>query len=262
MDIIVCIKQVPGTNSVEVDEKTGVLKRENVASKINPYDLYALETALLLKEAFGAKVTALTMGPPQSKSILEEAIWMGVDDAVILTDRQFAGADVLATAYTLAQGMKKTGEPTLIICGKQTTDGDTAQVGAELAETLNIPHVNNVVKVREFTEVKMIVDADMETQIERQEIYFPCLFSVDKGINIPRLPSYKRKKEYKSFVIKSFTIADFEDKSPDKYGLKGSPTQVERIFAPEKSADSVMWEGNSLELTQKLFKELKREKFI
>jgi len=262
MEIIVCIKQVPGTNSVEVDEKTGVLKRENVASKINPYDLYALETALALKEEFGAKVTALTMGPPQSKTVLEEAIWMGVDDAVILTDRQFAGADVLATAYTLAQGIKKLGNPSLIICGKQTTDGDTAQVGAELAEVLDIPHVNNVISVRELTDKKIVVDADMETQIERQEIHFPCLFSVDKGVNIPRLPSYKRKKEYKAFTITSYTLADFEDRNLEKYGLKGSPTQVERIFAPEKSADSEMWEGSAIELSERLYKQLKQEKFI
>lgn len=130
MNILVCIKQVPGTTKVEVDEKTGVLKRDGVESKMNTYDLYAIETALRIKEKLHGKVTVLTMGPPQASEIIKEAYMMGVDAGFLLTDRKFAGADVLATSYALSQGMKAIGNFDLIICGKQTTDGDTAQVGA------------------------------------------------------------------------------------------------------------------------------------
>ena len=154
MNIIVCIKQVPGTAQVEIDEKTGVLKRDGVASKMNPFDLFAIESAMRLKEQYGGRVTALTMGPPQAEKVLREAFMMGVDDAVLLSDRRFGGADVLATSYTISQGIRKIGSYDLILCGKQTTDGDTAQVGAELAEFLGIPHLANVTKLMELVEGK------------------------------------------------------------------------------------------------------------
>ena len=136
MKIVVCIKQVPGTNKVEIDETTGVLKRDGAEAKINPYDLYALETALRLKEKTGGTVTAVTMGPDQAIDMMKESYMMGVDDAYIFSDRTFAGADVLATSYTLAQGIKAMGDFDIIVCGKQTTDGDTAQVGPAIAEYL------------------------------------------------------------------------------------------------------------------------------
>ena len=147
MNILVCIKQVPGSTNVEVDPVTGVLKRDGIQSKMNPYDLYALEAALSLSESYGGKVDVITMGPPQAKEIIIEAIAMGAEGGAILSDRKFAGADVLATAYTISQGIKKMGEYDLIICGKQTTDGDTAQVGAEVAEFLNLPNVSNVLSI-------------------------------------------------------------------------------------------------------------------
>ena len=193
MDIIVCIKQVPGTSEVEIDEITGTLKRDGVDSKMNPYDLYAIETAVKIKEETGAKVTAITMGPPQAKSILHEAYMMGADDAVLLTDRKFAGSDVLATSYTIAQGIKKTGVPNLIICGKMTTDGDTAQVGPEIAEFLGIAHVSNVLKILQSKEDSIIVEMDMPNTVEVVEIEYPCLITVEKGIFQPRLPSYRLK---------------------------------------------------------------------
>ena len=136
MNILVCVKQVPGSSNVEVDPVTGVLKRNGAKSKINPYDLYAIETALSLTEKDGGRVETVTMGPPQAKAALIETVCMGAASGTFLSDRKFAGADVLATAYTLSQGIKKCGEFDLIICGKQTTDGDTAQVGAEVSEYL------------------------------------------------------------------------------------------------------------------------------
>lgn len=133
MEIIVCIKQVPGTSKVEVDPVTGVLKRDGVDSKMNPYDLYALETAFQIKEQKGGTIKVISMGPPQATEIIKEAYMMGADEGALITDRKFAGADVLATSYTISQGIKKLGSFDLILCGKQTTDGDTAQVGPELA---------------------------------------------------------------------------------------------------------------------------------
>lgn len=147
MNILVCIKQVPGSNKVEVDPVTGVLKRDGVESKMNPYDLYALETALRLVETYGGTVKVISMGPPQAGQIIREAFAMGAEEGILLSDRKFAGADVLATSYTLSQGVREAGEFDLILCGKQTTDGDTAQVGPEMAEYLKIPSVSNVKRI-------------------------------------------------------------------------------------------------------------------
>ena len=147
MDILVCIKQVPASNKVEVDPVTGVLLRNGADSKMNPYDLYALETALKIREEVGGTISVISMGPPQAMTVIREAFAMGVDRGALLSDRRFGGADVLATSYTIAQGIKKMGDFDLILCGKQTTDGDTAQVGSEVSEWLNIPSVSNVKKM-------------------------------------------------------------------------------------------------------------------
>ena len=159
MKIIVCIKQVPGSNNVEVDPVTGVLKRSGIQSKMNPYDLYAIESALTVCERFGGEVHAITMGPPQAKQVINEAICMGAKGGTVLTDRKFAGADVLATAYTISQGIRQCGDFDLIICGKQTTDGDTAQVGAEVSEYLGIPNVSNVLSVDDIVDGKVYLTA-------------------------------------------------------------------------------------------------------
>ena len=162
MKILVCVKQVPGSNNVEVDPVTGVLKRSGIPSKCNPYDLYAIETALDLAERFGGSVESLTMGPPQAKAVIEETVCMGAVRGTVLTDRKFAGADVLATAYTISQGIRKCGTYDLIICGKQTTDGDTAQVGAEVAEYLGIPNISNVLSIEACSggQLKLRVNLD------------------------------------------------------------------------------------------------------
>ncbi len=262
MNIVVCIKQVPGSTNVNVDPVTGVLIRDGVDSKINPYDLYALETALKLKENTLGKVTALTMGPPMAKEIIKESYMMGVDEGFILSDRRFAGADVLATSYAISQGIRTIKDYNLIICGKQTTDGDTAQVGPELAEFLNVPHVANVRKIIEVKEESIVVEMDMDHTIERQEVYFPCLITVEKGIYTPRLPSYKRKLETENRKIPMFNLTYMEDQREEYYGLKGSPTQVERIFPPEKNSSKVIWNGTDEELVAKLSEKLKELKFI
>lgn len=262
MEILVCIKQVPGTSKVEVDEKTGVLKRDGIDSKMNPYDLYALETALKIKEEVGGKVTVISMGPPQAKSVIKEAYMMGADEGVLLSDRKFAGADVLATSYTISQGIKKAGNFDLILCGKQTTDGDTAQVGPEMAEYLNIPHVANVRKLIEVKEKSVVIEMDMPNTLEIADVKFPCLLTVEKDIFEPRLPSYKKKLETKEREIRVYGLNDFEDKNENMYGLNGSPTQVERIFPPAVNSDKEMWNGNNEELANKVFGKLKEMKFL
>ncbi len=262
MEVIVCIKQVPGTTEVEVDEKTGVLKREGIASKMNPYDLYAVETAMQIKARMNAQVTALSMGPLQAQKVLKEAYMMGVDQSVLLSDRRFAGADVLATSYALAQGIKKCQSPDLIICGKMTTDGDTAQVGPEIAEFLAIPHVTNVTKIIEVKEDKIKLQVDMPFTTEIVEVFYPCLITVEKGIFQPRLPSYRLKLATKEKKIKVLTLADLDDIDETHYGLSGSPTQVKRIFAPSKNDGQVKWTGESPLLADKLIEQLRELKLV
>lgn len=262
MEILVCVKQVPGTTQVEVDPVTGVLKRDGVDSKMNPYDLFAIETALRIKKDKGAIVKTITMGPPQAEKVIKESFSMGVDEGAIISDRKFGGADVLATSYTLSQGIKKISNPDLIICGKQTTDGDTAQVGSEIAEFLNIPHVTNVTEIIEVKENSIIVEIDLPTSLEVCEITYPCLITVEKDIYQPRLPSFKLKMATKNKEIPMFTLNDFEDKDEHHYGLNGSPTQVKRIFPPTPNTDKDVLRGSSDELSEALFEKIVDLKII
>ena len=262
MNILVCIKQVPGSSNVEVDPVTGVLKRDGVKSKLNPYDLYGLETAVALTEKYGGSVETITMGPPQAKSIIVESICMGAVRGTVLSDRKFAGADVLATAYTISQGIKKSGNYDLIICGKQTTDGDTAQVGAEVAEYLGIPNVSNVLSVDNVTEDKIFVTASLDEKIVKMEIALPCLISVDGDINSPRLPSYRVKQTVTDDMVKFISFADFEDQNEKHYGLSGSATQVERIFPPEKNNEKCAFTGSADEQADSLFALIRDRKLI
>ena len=262
MKILVCIKQVPGSNNVEVDPVTGVLKREGVKSKMNPYDLYGLELGLSLVEKYGGTLKTITMGPPQAKEVVLESICMGADGGTVITDRKFAGADVLATAYTISQGIRKMGEFDIIICGKQTTDGDTAQVGAEVAEFLNIPNVANVLAVEDITDGKVILTASLDEKNVKMSVKMPCLISADGDINSPRLPSFKVKQGLTDDAVKFIMLDDFEDKNPDNYGLSGSATQVERIFPPEKNNEKCTITGNAEEQTESLFSLIRERKII
>ena len=262
MKILVCVKQVPGSSNVEVDPVTGVLKRSGIASKCNPYDLYAIEAALTVAERFGGTVEALTMGPPQAKAVIQETVCMGAQKGTVLTDRKFAGADVLATAYTLSQGVRKCGEFDLIICGKQTTDGDTAQVGAEVAEYLQIPNVSNVLSVEDFRDGKLFVTASLDDKIVTMSVALPCLISVDSDINTPRLPSYKIRKTLTEDSVSFLTFADFADQEESHYGLSGSATQVERIFPPEKVSQKHTVEGDVEDQSQALYQLLLEKKML
>ncbi len=262
INITTCIKQVPGTTKVDVDPETGVLIRDGIESKMNPYDLYALETALQIKATQDATITVISMGPPQATEIIKEAYMMGADDGLLLSDRKFAGADVLSTAYTLSQGIITKGMPDLIICGKQTTDGDTAQVGPEIAEFLGIPHVANVVRIHEIKSDGIVIDMDMPNSIETVAVSFPCLITVEKGIYQPRLPSFRRKLKTKDRRVNRLAMKHFPDQDERRYGLKGSPTRVIRIFPPDNDREKEAWHGSGSELAQKLHDKLTLEKFI
>jgi len=262
MKILVCVKQVPGSNNVEVDPVTGVLKRSGIPSKINPYDLYAIETALSTAERFGGTVESLTMGPPQAKSVIQETVCMGVQKGTVLTDRKFAGADVLATAYTLSQGIRKCGDYDLIICGKQTTDGDTAQVGAETAEYLGIPNVSNVLSIDDLCGGTLYLTTGLDDKIVSLSVPLPCLISVDGDINTPRLPSYKIRKALTEDAVSFLTFADFSDQNANHYGLSGSTTQVERIFPPEKVSQKHTITGEPDTQVQALYALLGEKKML
>lgn len=262
MKILVCIKQVPGSSNVEVDSVSGVLKRSGVPSKCNPYDLYAIEAALETAERFGGTVQCLTMGPPQARAVIQEAICMGASGGTVLSDRKFAGADVLATAYTLSQGIRKCGEFDLIICGKQTTDGDTAQVGAEVSEYLGLPNVSNVRAISALEEGKLTVTAGLDDRVMELRIALPCLLSMDGDINTPRLPSYKIRKQLTEEQVRMLSFADFADQDAGHYGLSGSATQVERIFPPEKTGGRQTLDGDAGTQAQALLALLRQKKFV
>lgn len=259
MNIFVCIKQVPATNKVEVDEKTGVLKRGGVLSKMNPYDLYALETALRLRETAGGRVTVGTMGPPQAEAVVREAYQMGADEGYVFSDRRLGGADVLATSYTLAQAIRALGDFDLILCGKQTTDGDTAQVGPAIAEHMGIPHAAWVSRL-EVEKDCVIAEQQLMDAVETVRLPFPCLITVEKDIYTPRLPSLIRARDTRERPVRVLTLDDFPDANPAHYGLSGSPTQVERVFPPDREAERETWTGEAL--GKKLCARLRERKYL
>ena len=258
MNIIVCIKQVPETTEVRINPETNTLIREGVPSIINPFDMHAIEAGLQIREKIGGKVTVITMGPPQAETALRDALSMGADDAVLLTDRAFAGSDTWATSYTLSKAVKKIGAD-IIICGKQAIDGDTAQVGPEMAEFLDIPHISYIRNIEEIRADYIRVQRLMESGYDIVESTIPVLLTVVKEINEPRLPSLKGKIAAKKAVIKKWTSSDI-GADADKIGLKGSPTQVKNIFAPEARTDRKMLEGSPEEQIEELIQELRQLK--
>ncbi len=254
MNIVVCIKQVPDTTEVRIDPKTNTLIREGVASIINPFDLYAIEEGVRLKEKFGGKVTVISMGPKQVENALREAISLGADEAVLMSDRAFAGSDTLATSLALSEGIRKTGFD-VIICGKQAIDGDTAQVGPGIAAHLDIPQITYVKKIESINDGKILAERMVEEGYEVVESTLPVLITVVKEINEPRLPSLKGKMKAKKTEIKIITSEDLGiDKT--KIGLDGSPTWVMKIFTPPKKEGGKIFEGSTEEVVAKLVSEL------
>lgn len=261
MHFIVLIKQVPNTTNVQIDPATGTLKREGVESIINPFDEYAIEEAVRLKERFGGKATVVTMGPPQAETALREALGRGIDNAVLVSDRAFAGADTWATSYTLGQAVKALAPYDLIICGKQATDGDTAQVGPGVAEMLDIPHVAYVKKIEELKDGYARVERMMEDGYDNIEMPLPALITVVKEINTPRLPSLRGMMAAKKAVITKWTSQDIKAE-PKSIGLTGSPTQVMKIFTPPPRPGGEKLEGSPEQVAEKLVSKLKQAQII
>ena len=255
MNIVVCIKQVPDTAEVKINPETGTLIQEGVPSIVNPFDMHAIEAGLQIKERTGGKVTVLTMGLPQAEAALRDALSMGADEAVLLSDRAFAGSDTWATSFTLSKAIKKLGAD-IIICGKQAIDGDTAQVGPETAEFLNIPHVSYVRRIEEVSGNSIRVQRLMDEGYDIVESSFPVLLTVVKELNEPRLPSLKGKMAAKKAEIKKWGGSDIVADEKD-LGLKGSPTQVKNIFTPDARSDRKLLEGSPEEQVELLIQELR-----
>lgn len=230
MNIVVCLKQVPDTTAVKIDPKTGTLIRDGVPSIINPEDKHALEAALRIKETSGATVTVISMGPPQAKNALREALCMGADEAVLITDRAFAGADTLATSKALAGALKRL-EYDIVFAGRQAIDGDTAQVGPEIAEHLDIPQVTYVQDVK-VEEDGLLVNRALEDGYELIKVNTPVLLTAIKELNEPRYMNVQYIFDTVNKEIKVWSADDIEvDKA--ELGLKGSPTKVKKSMTKE-----------------------------
>jgi len=257
MKIVVCIKQVPDTTDVKINPETNTLVREGVVSIVNPFDMYAIEEAIRIKEMVGgdSTVTALTMGPPQAEAVLREAIAMGVDKGVLLCDRAFAGADTWATSYALAQAVKTLGGADVILFGKQASDGDTAQVGPGVATHLDTPQITYVRKLVAIDASTITAQRMLEEGNETIRASLPCVITVVKEINEPRLPSLKGKMNSKKAQITVWKALDI-GADPQKCGLNGSPTKVIRIFTPAARSDGEILVGEPEETTAKLVDKL------
>lgn len=263
MNIIVLIKQVPDTTDVKLDPKTGNLIREGMESIINPDDLHALEAALRLKEKFDGKVTAVSMGPPQAIDAISEAIGMGADKGVLLSDKAFAGADTWATSFTLGKAIEKLGEYDLILCGRQAIDGDTAQIGPQVADYLRLPQVTYTFDIEQVNEKDMIVRRRLEDGYERIRCNLPALITVIRDLNTPRYPLVTKLigacKE--KAPINIWNAADIGVKTSE-VGLEGSLTHVIRTFAPKSGRQGEILEGTVREVVQTLIGKLRENQGI
>ena len=263
MKIAVCIKQVPETTEVKINPNTNTLVREGVSSITNPFDEYAVEEALLIREKHGGEVHVISMGPPQAIEVLKNALAVGVDKAYLLSDPAFAGADTLATAYTLSKMIEKIGDVDLVICGKQAIDGDTAQVGPGIATRLGISQLTYVSKVREIDAAKkrIVVERFLENGREVVESSLPVVITVIKDINEPRLPSLLGIKKAAKAQIPTLTAKDI-GADENKTGLKGSPTWVSKVFSPESRGGGEVLKGELSEVLPLLVEKMMESKFI
>lgn len=235
MNVFVMIKEVPDMAKVKFDSEKGTVNRNSAEAEINPFDLNALQAAVDLKETVDCRIIAVTMGPPKAEKSLKDAYARGADGCVLATDAKFGGSDTLATSSTLAAAIQKTASPDLILCGEKSVDGDTAQVGAEVAEMLHIPHCYYVEKIKWMTREKVcVIVEDMSGKKQERELELPALLSVTKNINFPKMPSLKRKLASLDAEIETLRLTDLEGiLKEEETGFKGSPTKVLKIEVPE-----------------------------
>jgi len=241
MNIIVCVKQVPSSSGARIDPKTNTILRDGKASVINPFDSHALEAALLLKDACGGKISALSMGIPACETMLRDCVARGADDALLLTDRAFAGADTLATSYALSLGVKQLGDFDLILCGRMATDGDTAQIGPELAERLGIPHVTDVHDIQPG-EGCVLVRRETDHEVQTLRVPLPALLTVTRELGTPRMPSISGVLKGESFPVRKLSAADL-GADTTRCGQAGSPTRVVQTYTPTSDHVCVELEG-------------------
>lgn len=230
MNILVCVKQVPDTTEIKIDPVKNTLIRAGVPSIVNPFDAYALELAVRLKEKHGGTVTVISMGPEQAKLALKECLSVGADEAILISDRKFGGSDTLATSYILSSVINKLGEFDVVFCGKQAIDGDTGQVGPEIAENLGIAQVTYASDIK-FDGKILKVKREVEEGYEILEVNTPALITVIKTRIEPRYPTLKSKMAANKAVIKTISSEDIEI-DYERIGLKGSPTKVKKTFTP------------------------------
>ncbi|MDV5062565.1 electron transfer flavoprotein subunit beta/FixA family protein [Veillonella sp. YH-vei2232] len=253
MELLVCIKQVPDTSEIKLDPETNNLIRTGLPSIVNPFDLHALEAALVVKDAHSdSHITVISMGPPQAEDALRECLALGADDAVLITDRAFGGADTLATSYTIASAIRhvqtKQAKPfDMIFCGKQAIDGDTAQVGPQIAEELGIPNVTYVCDIKldtnEAGKPVTVVTREHDLGYEVVQATLPVLVTATLALNEPRVPTLWQSIYAKRYAIEHITVNDMEvDK--ERLGLGGSPTRVRKVYQPPLRAKVVMMDGS------------------
>jgi electron transfer flavoprotein beta subunit len=261
MNILVCIKQVPSVMKVRIDQQRWTLAREGAPNMINPFDLHAIEAALNLKEHCGGEVTVMTMGPKQSEEALREALAMGADRAVLLTDPAFSGADTLATSYSLARAIENLGSYDLIICGTQSTDSDTAQVGPQLAEDLQLPLVTYARKWH-LEGDRLVIERVVDGFLEVLDCALPALITVSQKANTPRLPPFEEiERAFNEGELLRLSLKDIEVE-PQKVGLSGSATRVTGIYEPEKKRNVEFLTGEPEEVVETIVRWLKERHFI
>ena len=259
MHIVACIKQVPDAKNVRIDPETCTLVRQGVESIVNPHDWYAVEAALRFRDEYGGKVTVMTMGPPQAEEALRETLALGVDEAVLLSDRAFAGADTWATSLTLARAVEKIGPVELVICGKQAIDGDTAQVGPGLAAHLNRPYTTYARRLELLDGEQLRAERVTDFGYEVVQMALPAVVTVIREIGDPRMPGLKHKMRAKKMEIPVLGAADL-NLNPEEVGLQGSYTQVVKVFSPPPRCDREMINGEPDEQAEKLLSLLKEAK--
>jgi electron transfer flavoprotein beta subunit len=247
MQIIACIKQVPDTTQVQIDPVTNTLVRDGIPFIVNPYDTHALEECLRLKDEFGFTVTVLSMGPPNAEAALRKALSVGVDRAILLSDRVFGGADTLATSNVLTAAIEKLNEEEkvgIVFCGKQTIDGDTAQVGPGIATRMNLEQLTLVDKIENINESddKIKVRRKLEGRYEVVETTMPAMITVVREINRPRYPTVPMRLKSKDAKVETWdnSVLKLDENS---IGLKGSPTWVSKIFSPDRDKGEIIGDG-------------------
>ncbi|MBT4816191.1 MAG: electron transfer flavoprotein subunit beta/FixA family protein [Lentisphaerae bacterium] len=262
MRIVVCVKQVPAINEVSIDPETKRLKREGVESVMNPFDLYALEVALRMREQVGGSVIALSMGPKQAMRTVREAIAVGADSGVLLSDRAVAGSDTWATSYAIASTVRHLGNVDLVICGKQAVDGDTAQVGPGIAAHLRWPQVTYVSHVSAVSNTALTLARMHEEGSTVLEVTLPAVLTVVKGINQPRVPTLVSVLASRGADVPVLSAADI-GADPERLGLNGSPTRVVKTGPPPpRAADTVILDGPARDAARRIVHELRMQSLV